>query len=308
VNGYAAFKHSPERAMETLEISPDGSTMITGEEVTVSPVGSKAAVSIWDTKTGRVRALPDDFDFFWRFSPDSRWFTTTTHGSDGFATSIRIIDASTLNARLTIPVVEKGTRLTVEAVTPDGKVMFGNLLKVKSRHDYQSTLKFWDTASGKELASIAADPQGHYLAYIAAFSPDGQTAAVPYGVRDGDGWKKAALVLFECGTGKRLKSIDFGDQQSVGPAAFSADGRWIALPVRSLPGGRIENGTALDYPQPRIHLIEATTGRIRETLVSPQAMSVWARFSPDGKTLATTGYGEVLLWDLSRPPGTPPAR
>jgi WD40 repeat protein len=27
-------------------------------------------------------------------------------------------------------------------------------------------------------------------------------------------------------------------------------------------------------------------------------------FSPDGKTLATSGPGEVLLWDFSKPPGT----
>jgi hypothetical protein len=65
----------------------------------------------------------------------------------------------------------------------------------------------------------------------------------------------------------------------------------------------------LDVPQPRIHLIDVANGAMRETLIAPQGIAMWACFSPDGKTLATGGYGRVLLWDLAKVVGTTdPAR
>ena len=58
-----------------------------------------------------------------------------------------------------------------------------------------------------------------------------------------------------------------------------------------------------DFSQPRIYLVETATGKIRETLVGPQDMAMEIRFSPDGKTLAMSGIGRVLLWDLEEPLG-----
>jgi hypothetical protein len=69
----------------------------------------------------------------------------------------------------------------------------------------------------------------------------------------------------------------------------------------------VRDPAVTDLPQPRIHLIDAATGEIRETLVSPQCFAISAAFSPDGKTLATSGEGRVLLWDLPAPPGLAPA-
>jgi WD40 repeat protein len=51
-------------------------------------------------------------------------------------------------------------------------------------------------------------------------------------------------------------------------------------------------------------LVDSASGEIRETLVAPQGFARSLCFSPDGKTLATGGLGRVLLWDLSRAPGT----
>jgi WD40 repeat protein len=44
------------------------------------------------------------------------------------------------------------------------------------------------------------------------------------------------------------------------------------------------------------------TGEVRETIVSPPAFPETVCFSPDGQTLATSGNGCVLLWDLTDPP------
>ncbi len=57
-----------------------------------------------------------------------------------------------------------------------------------------------------------------------------------------------------------------------------------------------------DVAQPRIHLVDVTTGEICETLVGPQAFTASVCFSPDGKTLASGGYGQVDLWDVEALP------
>ena len=60
----------------------------------------------------------------------------------------------------------------------------------------------------------------------------------------------------------------------------------------------------MELAQPRIHLVDLALGAVVETLVSPQAFATSLAFRPDGLTLATSGRGEVLLWDFSTPPGT----
>ena len=45
--------------------------------------------------------------------------------------------------------------------------------------------------------------------------------------------------------------------------------------------------------------VSATDGAIVRTLTPPRGIPVSLRFSPDGKTLAASGNGRVLLWDVS---------
>ncbi len=76
--------------------------------------------------------------------------------------------------------------------------------------------------------------------------------------------------------------------------------QWIALVTQVMPKtrGNVEL-TPDEVAQPRIHLIDAVEGKLRETLIAPPSFVSSICFSPDGKTLATSGEGKVLLWDVS---------
>jgi WD40 repeat protein len=74
--------------------------------------------------------------------------------------------------------------------------------------------------------------------------------------------------------------------------------------TQALPENIRRDVTAEELAQPRIHLVDMATAEVRETLIAPAAIGAGLCFSPDGRTLASSGQGQVLLWDLSTPPGS----
>src|SRR5262249_43820080 len=113
------------------------------------------------------------------------------------------------------------------------------------------------------------------------------------------------LLLFHTSDQQLVRTVSLGKQTQgnrlfARAPAFSPDGRWLAVITQEYPDRRLGLETsALDFAQPRIHLIDVVSGTIREALVAPQGIATEACFSPDGRTLATAGYGRVLLWDLA---------
>ena len=84
-------------------------------------------------------------------------------------------------------------------------------------------------------------------------------------------------------------------------AYFAADGRWIAVATQGMPDRSAlgDAADATDLPQPKLYLVQLATGEIRETIVMPQCYPASLCFSPDGKTLASSGQGRVLFWDVA---------
>jgi WD40 repeat protein len=300
------YRHQPARGNRLMQLSPDGTIFITFEELPgLSEGAAKRGLSLWDVRTGQSRPLPDNLQFYATYSPDSRTFATAAVDADGYATAVKLLDAATCQEKLSVPVVDKNTEVYITNFSPDGRLMVGDYrvyAQAKKSDSMQPYLKWWDVATGKELASFAGEKNETF--YNARFSPDSRTFAVV-------NWRGETrkLLLFRTSDQQLAKTVILGEQAQgqrliATEPVFSLDGRWVAVITQAVPDRRGgDDLDARDVPQPRIHLIDVASGVVRETLTAPQSFARSACFSPDGRTLATGGHGRVLLWDLTKSPG-----
>lgn len=300
------FRHTPPRNIMTLRLSPDGASFLTGDELSGEyelGTGTKTAATLWDVETRQHRSLPDGLDVYGCFSPDSKTIAMTLLDDDAYATAIKLFDVATAEERLSIPLAGNTNWAYVVAFSPDESLMVGQLQELPKRgerENWRCSLKFWDAATGQELAAFPAEEEESFFREP-TFSPDGRVLAVTNWWRG----EKARLYLFDADRLRLINSIDLTEKVIVRDPVFSPDGRWLAVITQVISDD--PHTPAEDLPQPRIHLIDAIAAELRETLVAPQSIATCACFSPDGHTLATGGKGKVLLWDLSTPPGSAPA-
>jgi dipeptidyl aminopeptidase/acylaminoacyl peptidase len=290
----ATFRHDPPRGVGGMVLSPDGSSFAAFEQ----PSGAlengrnRRAASLWDANSGKFRPLPADLQYWAVYSADGKTLAAPAQSDDRQTSLVRLIDVASAKEKLTIPIGEKGASLGYIAVSPDGKLLAGQV-RGKAGH----ALRLWEVDTGRQVASFAGEKDDLFL--WMSFSPDGRTLAVTNSSRPEQG----KLFLFDVPGRKPAKKVVFGKKVSVfRRPAFSPDGKWIAVATQVFPDDPRAAEKPEELPQPRIHLIEAASGEVRETIVAPQGVPLSLCFSPDGKTLATAGNGRVLLWDLARPP------
>ncbi len=127
-----------------------------------------------------------------------------------------------------------------------------------------------------------------------AFSPDGKFLATIYYHDIVKIWDLEAGKLLTEFSDKQFRS----DDRSYNAMAFSPDGKTIAL------GG----GARVDNKDPFLALVDAKSGKLLASMSSQlKGVVHHLDFSPDGKQLATTSAGEVVvhLWDVSKFSGAP---
>lgn len=318
--------------------SPDGKTVALGVEGFARRGLSGNEVQLWDGQSAtltRSIALPsrwgaDDVDF----SPDAREVSTnvgvlslrgdqtrlqgaashfgvlfspdgkTLAGAskntlvlwDRDSTKPRAIlgDAASLQARLApqpvVPFVDNA------AFSPDGAFI------VTGHTDGQ--LQLWDVANARLARTLCAqDTLGARGAGVCdvAFSPDGHTVAAT---------DAQQIMLWDARDGRQLLSIAGPSDVSMFGIAFSPDGKTLAAGgphfyspllgsgLWSRPTGHL--GGSGKTTRGEINLWDVSSGQLKQTLQSGKWI-IHIAFSPDGKTLATSGDDNTaLLWTVPR--------
>ena len=198
------------------------------------------------------------------FSPDGN----TLASAD--VTGVKLWDVATKENTITLAVERSGKSV---AFSPDGMLLaFGA----------GTNIKLWNTMTNENVATL----EGHEDDVVSiAFSPDGKTLVS--GAWDG------IVKLWDVATKENIDT--FGGHDTLvlegwfggfhTPVSFSPDGTRLAFGAGA-----------------NIKLRDMTTNENIRTLHGDEVAVISVAFSPDGKTLASTGrgsfYREVKLWDI----------
>jgi RNA polymerase sigma factor (sigma-70 family) len=180
------------------------------------------------------------------------------------------------------------TRVWWVAFSPDGKTL--------ASAGGDGTIKLWETATGKERASLT----GHKVTvHSVAFSPAGKTLAsgsLRYADQPNDGQAKVPFTdeikLWDVASGKNTLTLA-GEAGEVLSVAFSPDGKTLA-------SGSLRFGDTPQQFSGEVVLWNVDAGKRTAVLKGHTNTVLSVAFSPDGKTLASgCGDGTIKLWDVA---------
>lgn len=258
--GSTRLKHR-QSFISTLLFTPDGKTLLS--------LGHQEARA-WDVAAGRqIRELPRAAGT-WRpqggtLSPDGK--TLATPGETG----VRLWDVA--SARPTRDFAQE--RSAAVRFSPDGKVL------VSVGGSRGESISLWKVAAGKKMHSWTMDQHCVFWTPV-AFTPDGATLLAVHGDR--------TLRYWDVATGKERKRVAISLESMVArDLVLSPDGKLAAVTshIRHLL------------------LIDVATGRELHRLLAPEVTTSTGRypqrfqqvlFTPDGKTLLTTGIDDDLIF------------
>jgi eukaryotic-like serine/threonine-protein kinase len=305
--------------VRSVAFSPDGSHLLSA--------GSDRTVKVWDSATGHetltLAGHPSDGRGM-AFSPDGKRFATSNYGD-----TVTIWDAA--NGRGVLTLKAHSNIVDSVAFSPDGK-----RLASASR---DMTVKVWDAATGHEtltltghtgwVTSAAFSPDGSQLA-SAGFDgtvkvwdaatghetlnlkghtgPVSSVAFSPDGLRLASGGGDTTVKIWHAATGQETLTLK-GHTDRVPGVAMSPDSIILraARVTFSPDGSRL--ATAIGDETVRIWdlatghetlTLKGHTSYVGKNDVGLRKNIYSVAFSPDGKRLASAGWGgTVKVWDLA---------
>jgi len=301
VNAPLQIWRAHARAIVAGAITADGKTLVSGS--------GDGTIKIWDVAANREReSLPAFAPNLQALavSPDGKTFATATSGR---VADIWDMETFKLNAEL----AGHHGQVTALAYSPDGAtlaVAAGDRFKAgelkiwdmaaarKGIRGISFKLRLWDAAyaaDGKHVAVAGGDgaaqivdttnakivtslPHAAYGRRV-AITPDGRLLAIAFG-DTGD------VNVYGVNGGKLAAAFQTPDRKPVATLEFSRDGNRLL----AASGG---DGVVWDLDRPRARAATLLTGH--EGDVS------FARFLPDGQTVATGGAdGTIRLWNVGK--------
>jgi RNA polymerase sigma factor (sigma-70 family) len=166
---------------------------------------------------------------------------------------------------------KRSFRIEQAGISPDGKTAV--VIYVEVTRDLRAAgppheMRLWDVATGKELSHFhAGNP------VFRSFSPDGRLVVT------------AAHGVYEFATGKRVAGFPYDPSAYIRAAAFSPDGRYLAIAV----------------PEYRIQIWEVAMWTKRCEFKSISDQSITLTFGPGGRLFTGNQDTTVLAFDM-RPP------
>jgi hypothetical protein len=282
--------------------SPDGKSLAVYHQRDGSPARQW---ELWSLEKGKRLAaftVPPSFEYVPVFSPD------------GALLAFPGPDALTLHATATGREVRKlahksdplqpgGVRCVLFARGNAGsRVAFSPDGKTLAAGGADGKVRLWEVSTGKLTGTLAGHREPHTFV---RYSPDGGrlltgsiglskvlhvAPGLPGGPPPPQAWvdtidtSKGDVILWNARTLARERTLPIRCPLSL---SWSRDGRILA------EGDVSDSGPAL---LPSLHLWDATSGRQLGTWKDFEE----GHFSSDGRTLLTSSYGRVVLWDVQR--------
>jgi WD40 repeat protein len=283
--------HTPPRGVLGMALSADGNWLAdVGCRAEEGGKRTRDVLALWNVRARTARDLAPGRRTP-AFAPDGKTLAAVLADATGKRGSLALWDVPGGERRR---ILHRGAEYYgVPVFSPDGRSV---AIDLNMPNGEPPEVKLWEVATGKEVCAFAAPEKALGFQRL-AFSPDGRRLAAAT--------QEEGKVFLDDVRARKLSWVrDLGQNALLRDPAFSADGKWLAVPGQEIPGGVKDmlEEDPFNLPQPRVFLFDLAAGGGPEVVVAPHGFVGRVAFSPDGRMLALGGYGRVWLFEVRKGP------